>query len=180
MFTWLSRYWWVLVLRGAIAILFGVMALAAPRVTLAAMVLMFAAFAFADGTGAIVAAMGGRTLTRNWWVLLLHGLVGIAVGALTLLNPLITAVVLLVYVALWAIAAGALQIMTAIKLREEIAGEWALALGGVVSIGFGVLMLAAPGAGALALLWLIAAFAILWGVLLVAAGFIVHRAGVPA
>jgi len=179
MFMLLSRYWWVLVVRGAIAILFGVMAFALPTATLAALVLVFGAYALADGGLAVVSAFAGRTLTRSFWIVLLHGLLGIGVGVLTLFSPQITAVALLVYIAAWAIAAGVLQVFTAIKLRDELTGEWWLALGGALGIAFGILMLWQPAAGALAVLWVIATYAIVWGVVLMISGFDIRRARRP-
>jgi uncharacterized membrane protein HdeD (DUF308 family) len=131
------------------------------------LVLLFGAFALADGFGNVVTAFGGRREHENWWVLLLAGLAGIGLGVLTFLNPAITALVLLFYIAVWAIATGLLQIVTAIRLRKEIEGELWLALGGAASIAFGVLLIARPGAGALTVLWLIAAYAIAFGIILV-------------
>lgn len=176
MFMFLSRYWWALVVRGIIAILLGVLAFMLPVATLAALVVVFGAYALADGIFAIVAATAGRTMTPDWWILLLQGLLGIGIGALTLFNPAITAVALLVYIAAWAIVAGVLQVFAAVKLRDELAGEWWLALGGILGAAFGIAMLWRPFAGALALLWVIASYAIVWGVMLMISGFDVHRA----
>jgi uncharacterized membrane protein HdeD (DUF308 family) len=176
MLMFLSRYWWVLVIRGVFAILFGVLAFTLPVATLAALVLVFGAFAFADGIFAIVTAVAGRKLTPDWWILLLQGFLGIGIGALTLFNPAITAVALLVYIAAWAIVAGVLQVVAAIRLRHELTGEWWLAVGGLLGAAFGVAMLWRPGAGALAVLWVIATYAIVWGVMLMISGFDIHRA----
>ena len=177
MFKLLSRYWWVAVLRGVIAILFGILAFTLPMQTLAALVLVFGVYALADGIFAVVTAVSGRRMTPNWWIVLVQGLIGIGVGALTLFNPAVTALALLFYIAAWAVLVGALQIFAAVKLRHEIAGEWGLAFSGILSVAFGVLLLGRPGEGALALLWLIAAYAIVWGVLLMIGGFGVHRLG---
>lgn len=179
MLTFFSRYWWVLVVRGAIGILFGVLAFMLPTVAVAALVLAFGAYVLADGIFALSAALGGRALSDRWWVVLLHGIIGIGVGLLTLFNPAITAVALLLYVAAWAIVAGVLQIYAAIRLRRELVGEWWLVLGGVLGVAFGIAMLWNPGAGALALLWLIAAYAILWGAMLIVGGFELRRATRP-
>lgn len=167
----LSRAWWVFLLRGALAILFGVLTYFRPGVTLAALVLLFGAFALADGVLSLFAAVSGRKELEHWWLVLLQGLVGIGVGVLTLLHPEVTAIALLFYIAVWAIARGVLEIAAAIRLRKEIEGEWALALAGIASVLFGVLLLAQPGAGALAVLWLIATYAIFFGVVLIALGF---------
>jgi uncharacterized membrane protein HdeD (DUF308 family) len=167
----LSRYWWMILLRGAISILFGIMVFAWPGISLVSLVLLFGAFALADGFGNVVTAFGGRREHENWWVLLLAGLAGIALGVLTFLNPAVTALVLLFYIAVWAIVTGVLQIVTAIRLRKEIEGEFWLALGGVASVAFGLLLIARPGAGALTVLWLIAAYAIAYGLILVILAF---------
>jgi uncharacterized membrane protein HdeD (DUF308 family) len=176
MFMLLSRYWWVLVVRGAIAILFGVLAYTLPLATLATLVLVFGAYAFVEGSFAVVSAVAGRDLTPDWWILLLQGLLGIGVGMLTLFNPEVTAVALLVYIAAWAVVAGLLQVYAAIKLRQELTGEWWLALGGIAGVAFGILMMWRPAVGALAVLWLIATYAILWGVMLMFSGLVVYRA----
>jgi uncharacterized membrane protein HdeD (DUF308 family) len=99
--------------------------------------------------------------------MLLAGLAGVALGVLTFFNPAVTALALLFYIAIWAIATGLLQIVTAIRLRKEIEGELWLALGGAASVAFGLLLIARPGQGAMAVLWLIAAFAIAYGIILV-------------
>jgi uncharacterized membrane protein HdeD (DUF308 family) len=162
----LSRYWWVLLLRGIAAILFGILAFAWPGLTLASLVIVFGAYALVDGVFAIASAIrgGGR---QPWWLLLLEGLVGVGIGVLTLFAPEVTALALLFYIAIWAVATGVLQIAAAIALREEIQGEWLLGLGGLASVIFGALLVARPGAGALAVLWLIGAWAFVFGVSLV-------------
>ena len=110
-------------------------------------------------------------VSRNWWVRLLEGLVGVGVGFLTFFAPGVTALALLFYIAIWAIATGVLETVAAIRLRKEIEGERLLLLGGLASAMFGVLLIARPGAGALALLWLIAAYAVVFGVVLVVLAF---------
>lgn len=175
MFRLLSRYWWVLVARGLIAILFGILAFTLPMETVAALVLVFGACALADGIFSIGMALAGRKISADWWVLLLQGVLGIGIGALTLFNPAITAMALLVNIAVWAVVLGVLQVSAAIKLRHEITGEWWLALGGLAGVAFGILILLRPAEGALAVLSIIAAFAIVWGVMLLIGGFGIHR-----
>ncbi|MGH9253705.1 MAG: HdeD family acid-resistance protein [Vicinamibacterales bacterium] len=175
MFTLFSRYWWVLVMRGIVAILFGVSAFAFPGATLAILVLFFGAYAFADGVFTTIHAIAGRKMTEDWWILLLQGVLGVLIGVLTLTHPAITAVALLVYIAVWAVAVGALQVIAAIRLRHDITGEWWLALGGILGIAFGVLLMWRPEVGALAVLWLIASYAIVWGTMLMIGGFDVRR-----
>jgi uncharacterized membrane protein HdeD (DUF308 family) len=118
-----------------------------------------------------VSAVGGRQEYQNWWVLLLAGLAGIVVGVLTFVSPGVTALGLLYFIAIWAIATGILAIVAAIHLRKEIEGEFWLGLAGFASVVFGVLLVARPGAGALTVLWLIASYAIAFGVMLVILAF---------
>lgn len=167
----LSKYWWVLLLRGILSILFGIVAYTSPGLTLALLVTFFVAWMFVDGVFDVVAAIGGRKENEHWWVLLLEGLLGIAFGIIAFQAPAITTVVLLIYVAAWAIATGVMRVILAVRLRKEIEGEWLLALSGLASILFGVLMMARPAAGALALLWVVAAWAIVIGALLVILAF---------
>jgi uncharacterized membrane protein HdeD (DUF308 family) len=175
MFAFLSRYWWVLVVRGLIAILLGVFAFTSPVQTIAALVLVFGVVALADGIFAVGAAIAGRQLTPYWSVMLLQGLLGIGVGLLTLFNPAITTVALLIYIATWAIGLGVLQVIAAVRLRHDISGEWWLAIGGILSVAFGVLLILRPAQGALAVLWLIGLYAIVWGAMLMIGGFDVRR-----
>ena len=167
----LSRNWWVLLLRGIVAILFGALTFLQPGISLASLLLLFGAFAFADGVLGAWTAITSRKDRENWWVLLLEGLVGIGVGVLALIKPGLTALALLFYIAIWAIATGVLEIVAAVRLRKEIEGEWALILAGLASVAFGVLLMARPGSGALAVLWIIGSYAIVFGVLLVILAF---------
>jgi uncharacterized membrane protein HdeD (DUF308 family) len=166
----LSRNWWLFLLRGLAGILFGIITFIAPAISLAALVLLFGAYAFADGVLAIVAAVRRRGEAR-WGMLLLEGVAGIAVGVMTLFLPGITALTLLYLIAAWAIVTGVLELVAAVRLRKEIKGEWVLALGGIASIAFGVLVALLPGAGALAIVIWIGAYALVFGVLLVVLSF---------
>lgn len=167
----LARHWWVFLIRGILAVLFGLAAFFWPGITLTALVLLFGAFVFADGFLTLVAAIRGRAEIDRWWLYLLEGLAGLAVGVLAFLWPGITAFVLLMFVAAWAIVTGALEIAAAIRLRREIEGEWALALAGVLSVLFGGILVWMPGAGALAVVWLIGAYAVVFGIFLIALAF---------
>ena len=164
-------------LRGAAAVLFGVLALARPGITLAALVFMWGAYAVADGVLAMVAAWQIRDQGRPFWSLFVVGALGIAAGVVTYRWPGLTALVLLMVIASWAIGVGVLQVVAAIRLRKEIEGEWALGLSGLLSVAFGVLAVIHPGAGALAVLWMIGGYAIGFGVLLVALGFRLRALG---
>ena len=167
----LSRYWWMTLLRGVLWILFGVTIFVRPDISLASLTLLFGAFALVDGVVNVWHSFSARQDNEKWWVLLLVGLTGIGIGVVTFSNPAITAVALVFYIATWAIVVGLLQIVAAMWLRKEIQGEFWLALSGVVSIAFGVLLFARPGAGALAVLWIIGGYAIVFGVTLVALAF---------
>jgi uncharacterized membrane protein HdeD (DUF308 family) len=167
----LARYWWVLAIRGVAAILFGIAAFVWPGITLTVLVLLFGAYALVDGIFAVVAGISVRKEQERWWLMVLEGVVGIIIGVLTFLYPSITALVLLYFIAAWAIVTGAFEIAAAIRLRREIEGEWLLALAGIASLIFGVLLVIQPGAGALALIWLIGAYAIVFGILMLVLAF---------
>lgn len=172
-----TKFWWIFLLRGLIAIAFGIAAWTWPGLTLATLVLLFGAFAFAGGACAVVAAISGRATHEDWWVLLLEGLAGMLVGALTLFAPGVTTLTLVIYIAAWALVSGFLQIATAIRMRREIRNEGLLIFNGVLTVLFGILMIALPGAGALALLWLIAAFSVAGGLLYLLLAFKVRAVG---
>jgi uncharacterized membrane protein HdeD (DUF308 family) len=173
--THLSRYWWLLVLRGAAAVAFALLALLWPGATLAALVVLFGAYTLVDGLLALALAFGANRRgggDRGW--LVLHGVLGIAAGIVVFIWPVITAVVLLLVVAAWSVVIGIFQIIAAIQLRREITDEWYLALGGTVSVLFGIYVFINPGAGAFALVWLIGLYAFVFGIALIAVGFRVH------
>lgn len=165
-----ARYWWLMVLRGVFAVLFGIVAWAWPGVTLLVLVTIWGAYALADGVLSLIAAFRWRDSGRPLWALVLTGLAGIAAGILTFVSPAITGIVLLMFIAAWAIVIGVLQIVTAIRIRKEIDNEWWLVLAGAASVIFGVLMIASPGAGALAVLWIISLYAVIFGVFLIFLG----------
>jgi uncharacterized membrane protein HdeD (DUF308 family) len=171
----LARNWWAIALRGLAGIIFGILAFVMPGVTLAVLVLLFGAYALVDGIFNIIAAVTGRTGAQSWWMLLLEGLVSVAAGLVTFFMPGLTALTLVYVISAWAIITGVLEIVAAIRLRKLITNEWWLALGGVLSIVFGAFIAAAPGAGALALVFWIGAYAIVFGALLVAVGFRLRR-----
>ncbi|MDQ3466706.1 MAG: HdeD family acid-resistance protein [Chloroflexota bacterium] len=172
----LARNWWALALRGVLAILFGVIAWIWPDLTVRALVLLFGAYALVDGVFAIVAAATGAG-GRRWWALVIEGLLGIAVGLITMVWPDLTALALLYFIASWAIITGVLEIFAAFELRREIEGEWLLGLGGLASILFGLILIVFPGDGALALIWLIGAYAIFFGALLIGLAWRVRSMG---
>jgi uncharacterized membrane protein HdeD (DUF308 family) len=167
----LTRNWWALALRGVAAILFGVMAFIWPGITIGALVLLFGAYALVDGVFAVALAIVGRRRIYRWWALLLEGLVGIVVGILTFLWPGDMTLALVYLIAAWAVVTGVFEIAAAIELRKYIQGEWILAVTGVLSIAFGLLLFIAPAEGAVVMIWWIGGYAIVFGVLLLVLAF---------
>jgi uncharacterized membrane protein HdeD (DUF308 family) len=170
----LARNWWALVLRGVAGVIFGVLTFLFPAMTLAALILLFGTYAVVDGIFNIIAAAAGRP-GQPWWQLVLEGIVSIAAGVIAFAWPGLTALVLLWIIAGWAIVTGVLEIVAAIRLRNHIANEWWLALSGGASAAFGVLLLVAPVAGALAVTLWIGAYAVVFGALLIGLGIRLRR-----
>ena len=162
----LARNWWLILLRGVCAVIFGVLTFIWPGVTLLTLVLLYGAYALIDGAIAIWAAIVGGEPAPRWWLLIV-GLLGIGAGLVTLLMPGVTALVLLYFIAFWAILTGVMQIVGAIRLRKEIDNEWMLAASGVLSVLFGVILIVQPGAGALGLIFVIGAYAVIYGAILI-------------
>ena len=167
----LKRHWWVPVIRGIAAIVFGIIAFVYPGLTIATLVLFFGAWILIDGIFRIVGAIGHRASDPDWGWQLVIGIIGIIVGLLTFHAPQITALALIIYIAAWALMIGASEIVLAIKMRREIKGEWFLILMGLASIVFAVLLLWNPIAGAAAVIWLIAWYAVVLGILAIFFGF---------
>jgi uncharacterized membrane protein HdeD (DUF308 family) len=131
----------------------------------------FGSYALVDGIAAVVASVSSYGANERWWAMLLAGLVGILIGLVTLFSPRTTAIVLLYYIAAWAVLTGVLQIIAAIQMRRVRTGEWALIVCGILSLLFGLLIVVFPGAGALSILWMVAVYAIIFGVMLIVVGF---------
>lgn len=167
----LARWWWTFVVRGLLAIAFGVLAFFAPGLGIAVLVGLFAAWALIDGVTSLVTGIGGRNRDRSWWLEILEGVVSIIAGIIALVFPVLAAEVLVIIIAAWAIVTGIFEIIAAIRLREQIKGEFWLGLAGLASILFGVILLVFPGVGALSLVWLIGSFALVFGVFLVILGW---------
>jgi uncharacterized membrane protein HdeD (DUF308 family) len=165
----MSRAWWMLLLRGLAA--FGLLVLTRPGISLASLVLFFGVYSLVNGVLGFFSAIFGKPDAENRWLLVGGALVSVAIGLLTLYAPGLTALALLFYISVWAISTGMLEVAAAFRLRREIQGEWMLALAGVVSIAFGIFLLARPGAGVLAVLSILAFFAILVGLLQVMLAF---------
>jgi uncharacterized membrane protein HdeD (DUF308 family) len=172
-----KKGWWVLLVRGLAAVLFGVLALVWPRLTVTTLVLYFGAFALVDGLSDIIGSILNRKEDKYWWVVLLGGLASIVVGVLVFVWPQLTALFLLYMIAARALVTGILDIITAIRLRKEIEGEVLLILGGMASVIFGLIAFVRPGAGALAVISLIAIYAIFVGSILIVLAFRIRRWG---
>jgi uncharacterized membrane protein HdeD (DUF308 family)/ferritin-like metal-binding protein YciE len=175
--TNLIQNWWLVALRGVVAILFGLMAFFWPGATLFALVVLFGFYALADGLIAIAAGLSHKNDSPRWWVFLIEGLVGIAVGVSTLIWPGVTTLVILAMIATWAILTGILEIAAAIRLRRAITNEWTLALSGILSVVLGIIFILQPLAGTVVIVWTIGAYALLFGALWVLLGFRLRDVG---
>lgn len=176
-----SRSWWLLLVRGIAAIIFGLLALLWPGITVLVLVAFFGAYALVSGIAAVIAGARHEGGHRAW--LIVTGILGILAGIIAFVWPGITSLALLYVVAAWAIFAGVADVMTGIKMRDVIDNEWEHIVAGALSVIFGVLLLVWPGAGLLALAWLVGVFAILYGIAMIALAFRVKnfrtRVGTP-
>ncbi|MDQ3856157.1 MAG: DUF308 domain-containing protein [Chloroflexota bacterium] len=171
MLAMLARNWWVMALRGVFAVIFGVLAIIWPVLTLRVLVLLFGAYALVDGVFAVIAGIARQQRGQRWWPVVLEGIAGIIIGVITFFWPGATALALLYLIAAWELVTGILEIIAAIQLRRIIRGEWVLILSGIASILFGLVLFIFPGAGALSLVWLIGAYTIAFGILLIFLAF---------
>jgi uncharacterized membrane protein HdeD (DUF308 family) len=170
----LARMWWTFILRGLLAIIFGIVAFLAPEFALRTLVVLFAVWMLFDGAGALVNTMQARG-KGTWWLGLIEGVAGIVAGVLALWWPGITALVLLLLIGSWAIVTGVIEVWAAIRLRAVIRGELFLALSGVLSVLFGLYVIIFPGLGIFSVLWLVGTFGILYGLTLVSLGWRLRR-----
>jgi uncharacterized membrane protein HdeD (DUF308 family) len=170
----LARNWWLILLRDIAAIAFGVLAFVWPGITLVTLALLYGAFALVEGALALAAAVAGGSPAPRWWLVIV-GLLGVAVGVLTIMMPGMTALLLVLLVAGWAIATGIMQIIGAIRLRREIDNEWMLVAVGLISVLFGVLVAIQPIVGAISLVFVLGAYAIIFGITLVGCAFRLRR-----
>ncbi|MCH4267738.1 MAG: HdeD family acid-resistance protein [Brevundimonas sp.] len=166
----LHRSWWLLLLRGIAAVAFGVLTFIWPQISLVSLILVYGIYALVDGVLALIAAIRGGGFAPRWW-LALGGVISILAAGVAFAWPGLTALVLVYLIGFWSILRGVLEIVGAIRLRNEIANEWSLGAAGVLSVIFGLILVFMPGAGALGLLWLIAAWAVLFGLLLIWVAF---------
>jgi uncharacterized membrane protein HdeD (DUF308 family) len=163
----LARNWWMFLIRGLVAILFGILAFLWPGATIVAIGILFGAYAFGDGIFAIVAAVRAAETHQRWWPFLIEGIVGLLIAAITFYDVRITLFAIYLVIAAWAFLTGILEIVAAVQLRKHIANEVWLIIGGIASILFGGLLLWFPLPSILALIWLIAAYAIVFGVIMI-------------
>jgi uncharacterized membrane protein HdeD (DUF308 family) len=167
----LARNWWAMLLRGIAAVIFGLLALFWPGAAGVALVILFGAYAFVDGVFALVGAIRAAEAHERWIAFAVEGIIGLIIAAITFFNPLITALALYWLIAIWAVLTGIFELIAAMQLRKMIANEWLLILGGLASIAFGILMIVFPLAGVVTLIWLIGAYAIVFGVVLIGFSF---------
>ncbi len=167
----LTRNWGWVAVRGVAAILFGLLTFFNPGITIAVLVFWFGAYAFVDGMFMVVSAIANRHGQSRWGALLAGGLMAMAAGVLTFLMPGITTMALLMLIGAWAIVTGIAEMVAAIRLRQEITGEWMFVLAGALAVAFGVVMLVAPGAGALAAVLWLGVYTLISGILLVSLSF---------
>lgn len=176
----LAKHWWVFLIRGILAILFAIWAHWMPGVTLASLVLLIGAYFLVDGVFDLYGAFQQRKTNEHWWLLLIEGILGVLLGGLTLVAPGITAVALVIYFGAWMIASGVLRIAAAIHLRKVIEGEFWLILGGILGLITGLMLMFWPGQGALALLWVMAAYAFIFGIFMIVLSFRIKSFGKAA
>jgi len=165
-----GKYWWSFLIRGVLATLFGIIAIVVPGLTLEALTLLLAAFLVADGILSFIASFRGRHLGPRWGFLLFEGLVGVALGLFTFVWPGATVLAIVLIIGFWALITGIFEILAAVKLRAEIEGEWLLGLGGILSILFSIILFTNPGVGAVALVWIIGVYAVLFGISMIFLG----------
>ncbi|MRG54623.1 HdeD family acid-resistance protein [Phyllobacterium sp. SYP-B3895] len=166
----LADNWWVVALRGALAITFGVAAFIVPAATMLAFVLVFAAYSLVDGLFSMALAVRGARKGERWGLLFLNGLFGIAIGIAAAMLPGITVLAFVLMVAAWALVSGGLMLGAAFALKIS-HGRWLLVFGAIASIIYGALLLVSPLIGALVLTWWMGAHALVFGVTLLALAF---------
>jgi uncharacterized membrane protein HdeD (DUF308 family) len=164
----LPQNWWAFVLRGVVAIALGILVFVQPNATLLALIAVFAAYAIFDGVMAIATGVSVEGGPR--WLLIVGGILGIAIGLLTINRPDVTAIALVYLIAVWAIATGVAEAVAAYHFRQVLSNEWLLAISGVISVIFGAFLIVAPGDGVYAVLWVIGYYALFAGIMYIAAG----------
>ncbi len=163
----LSRNWWVFLLRGILALIFGIVAIVYPASAFVTLVLIFGAFALVEGIFTLIAVFTSNVRSENWWWLVVNGVLGIAVGLLTVLQPVSMANAWIMIIGVWALVTGIFQVISAFRLRKVIVGEIWLILSGLLSVVFGILVLLDPFAGAVAVGVIIGIYALMYGITLI-------------
>lgn len=167
----MARWWWTFILRGLVAVAFGLLALLWPALALLTLVALFGFWALLEGMTSFIAGLRMRSRSTHWWLEVVEGVVSIAAGVLALLFPIFTAEILRYLIAAWAIVIGAFQVYIAVRLRDQVRGEFWLGLAGIAAVAFGISMIVFPAGGVISLVWLIGSFAIAFGVFLVVLGW---------
>lgn len=167
----LRSYWWLAIIRGIVAILFGIAVLARPAMSVGVLLMLFGAFALASGIMAVISSISLMAHHKQWWAMLVEGLVGIAIGLITFYWPAVTALSVLVLVAIWAIIIGVFQFVGSASGFGPSSSRWLLAIAGILSVILGILLLARPAAGLLTIVWFLGIYAILWGIDQIVLGF---------
>lgn len=173
----LAENWWLVLLRGVCAVIFGILAFVWPGLSLLTLVILFGIYSLMDGFLALIAAVLGRHKSTPLWWLIITGLISVAAGIVTFSYPQITGLVLVIFIGAWALAHGVFEIIGAIRLRKELDNEWLLIAAGLLSVIFGLAILINPSAGALALVWLIGAYAIAFGLPMIWLAFRLRKQG---
>lgn len=179
----LARNWWALLIRGIAAVIFGILAFVWPGATWLAIGILFGAYAFVDGIFAIVAAVRAAQAHERWWPFLLEGTIGLIIAAIVFYDVGVALIAIYFMIVFWAFVTGILEIVAAVHLRRQLANEWLLILAGICSILFGAVMVWHPVAGMLATIWIIAIYAIVFGIVMIGFSFRLRalaQAGGPA
>lgn len=166
----LARYWWSFYARGIIALLIGLIAIFLPEITLGILAILIGAFFLVDGIFSIAVSFGSKSSGERWWIFVVEGIVGVAIGVLTFFWPRVTIMALVLLVSAWAFITGVLEIIASVKLRKLIENEWLLTLTGIISILFALALLISPETGAVVLVWLLGLYAVFFGILLIFLG----------
>jgi uncharacterized membrane protein HdeD (DUF308 family) len=171
----LSENWWMVLIRGGAALIFGLLTWFYPFISILIMVMFFGVYALIDGVLGVVIAIKGRRTHQDWWLMLIWGMVSILAGIMTFFVPSITWLVLIIFIAIWSLVSGILQIIAAIRLRKSIHGEAWMIVAGVLSVLVGIILFVNPVQGGIALTWVMGVYAALFGVMNIALAFRLHR-----
>jgi uncharacterized membrane protein HdeD (DUF308 family) len=175
MSSFYQRSWWSLMIRGVVAVIFGILALAAPAKTLDFLIMLFGIFVLVVGLVATIGAIMHRKESENWWLILIPGVAGIVIGLISVAMPAFTEAIIIYLIAIWALVSGIGQIYSAMKIRKDVEGEWMPILIGIISIVLGILLFVRPIEAAATVMWLVGLFVLVIGILWIVMGFRVRR-----